>query len=234
LWLALACLPLAASLVLSFRRSFWIGGLVGVALVVVFALSPTGRRLIVPAGLLVAVGIALLGSISIQSQSPLAERVQSLNPTHVEANAEDRYRLDERANVVEEIKRHPISGLGVDVPWSATVRSLPVEHQNGRLYTHVVTLYLWLKLGILGPIAYLTLIAGAVVLSWRAWRRQHEPLFRCFGLASLCGLAGLFVIETTASFTGVDVRFTVMLAAELGLLGALAAIEPRSASAPRS
>lgn len=233
LWLVLSAIPLLASLVLSFRRSFWIGGMVALVVVIVLAASQAGRRLIVPTALLVGVGIWLLGSIQFQSQSAIGERVQSLSPTRVEANAEDRYRLDERANVLAEIRAAPLSGLGIDVPWSASERPLPVEHRNGRLYTHVVSLYLWLKLGILGPLAYLALIAGAAVLSLRAWRKEHDPFLRCFGAASLSALAGLLVIETTASFTGVDSRFTVLFATQIGLLGALA-VSRRAGSEPRS
>jgi hypothetical protein len=59
------------------------------------------------------------------------------------------------------------------------------------------------------------------LLSWRTWRNNREPIFRCFGLASMCGVLGLLAIETTASFTGVDARFTVVFATQLGLLAAL-------------
>ncbi|HEU4702765.1 MAG TPA: hypothetical protein VFS37_09810, partial [Conexibacter sp.] len=60
-----------------------------------------------------------------------------------------------------------------------------------------------------------------LLLSWRTWRSNREPLFRCFGLASMCGILGLIAIETTASFTGVDARFTVVFAVQLGLLAVL-------------
>ncbi len=99
---------------------------------------------------------------------------------------------------------------------------LSVEHLDGRLYVHFVALWFWLKLGILGLIAYVTLLIGTAVLAWQVWSRSREPALRAFGLASLCGLAGLMVIETTASFTGVDARFTVLLGAQIGLLGLLA------------
>jgi O-antigen ligase len=147
--------------------------------------------------------------------------VQSLSPTRLERNAEDRYRLDERANVIAEIKRHPVSGIGLQEGWRASDRPLPVEHQDGRRYVHFSLLWWWMKLGILGAAAFASLMLGALLLAWRTWRRNAEPLFRCFGLASMCGIAGLLAVETTASFTGVDARFTVVLAAQLGLLAVL-------------
>ncbi|HZV74160.1 MAG TPA: O-antigen ligase family protein [Conexibacter sp.] len=225
-WMAIAVPLLTASLVLSYRRSFWIAAVLGLMLVLLLGTSPHGRRVLVPSVALVATAIWLLGSIGFQAQTPLASRVQSLSPTNLQSNAEDRYRLDERANVIAEIKRDPIAGIGLQQSWVASARSLPVEHLDGRLYVHFALLWWWLKLGILGAAAFVSLMLGGFVLAWQTWRRNREPVFRCFGLASLVGLAGLIVIETTASFTGVDGRFSVALAAQLGLLAALGSRAP--------
>jgi hypothetical protein len=218
LWMALGSPLLIASLVLSYRRSFWIASVLGLLLVLLLGTSPTGRRLLLPAGLFVAVAIWLLGSINFQSQLPIAKRVASLNPSSLEANAEDRYRLDERANVLGEIRAHPITGLGMTIPWSTSVRTPSLEHPGGRQYVHFAALWFWLKLGILGFIAYIGVMAASMVLAWQAWRRSREPLLRAFALASLCGMAGLVAMDTTASFTGVDTRFTVLFAVQVGLL----------------
>jgi len=222
LWMLLCSPLLIASLTLSYRRSFWIAAVLGLALVLLLALSPMGRRLIPPTGLLLAGAIWLLGSVHFQSQSPLLRRAVSLEPSSLTANVEDRYRLDERANVLGTIREHPITGVGMMVPWQATVRGLSVEHLEGRQYVHFAALWYWLKLGTLGLIAYVTLLLGAAMLAWRVWRHSREPIARAFGLASLCGVAGLAVIETTASFTGVDNRFTVLFGAQVGLLALLA------------
>jgi O-antigen ligase len=171
---------------------------------------------------MVAFAIWLLGSVHFQAQSPITRRISSLNPGSLSANAEDRYRLDERANVLGEIRQHPISGLGVTVPWTATVRPLPVEHENGRQYVHFAALWFWLKLGILGLLAYAGVLLAAMRLAYQAWRGSREPLLRAFGLASLCGVVALIVLDTTASFTGVDQRFTVLFAMQLGALALLA------------
>jgi O-antigen ligase len=221
LWMLLGSPLLVASLLLSFRRSFWIAAVLALLLVLVLALSPTGRRLLVPIGLLVAAAIWLLGSINFQSQSALTRRAGSLTPSSLSANVEDRYRLDERANVLGVIREHPITGLGIGIPWTTAVQGLSIEHEDGREYVHFATLWYWLKLGILGMLAYLALLLSAGVLAWQVWRRNNAPAIRAFGLASLCAVAGLGVIETTASFTGVDARFTVLFAAQLGLLALL-------------
>jgi hypothetical protein len=222
LWLLLGAPLLIASLVVSYRRSFWIATVLGLLLVLMLGTTPAGRRMLVPVGLLLVVSVWLLGSVGFQSSgSPIVRRAESLSPSKLEANVQDRYRLDERANVLGAIGEHPITGIGLTVPWSATFRPLSVEHPEGRLYVHFAALWFWLKLGILGLLAYIALLGGGALLAWQAWRASAEPVARAFALASLCAIAGLAVLDTTASFTGVDPRFTVLFAAQLGLLGLL-------------
>jgi hypothetical protein len=241
LWLVLSTPLLIACLVFSYRRSFWIGAVLGMLLVLLLGTSGAGRRLLLPAALGVAGAILLLGSINFQSQLPLVKRVASLAPSKLEANVQDRYRLDERANVLSAIRAHPLTGLGVTIPWAADAQPLSVEHEEGRQYVHFAALWFWLKLGVLGLFAYIGVLLGSMALAWEVWRRSREPLLSAFGLASLCGLAGLVAIDTTASFTGVDGRFTVLLGAQLGLLALLArtsgdspAERPYAASSPLS
>jgi hypothetical protein len=222
LWMLLGSVLLLASLLLSYRRSFWIAAVLGLVLVLVIGLAPAGRRMLWPVGLAMIAAIWMLSSVSVQSQSPIVKRATSLAPTKLEANLEDRYRLDERANVLGEIREHPITGLGMTIPWQATVRPLAVEHGEGREYVHFAALWFWLKLGVLGLLAYAAILIGTATLAWRVWRNSLDPTLRVFGLASLCGVTGLAAIDTTASFTGVDPRFTIVFGAQVGLL-ALAA-----------
>lgn len=217
-WLLIGGALLLASLLLSYRRSFWIAALVGIALIVLLGLAPRGRRVLLPVALAMVAGIWGLSTINFQSQSPIFKRAVSLEPTAVEANASDRYRIDERVNVWANILEHPITGLGMTTPWKALVRPLALETEEGREYVHFAVLWYWVKLGVLGVLAYLSILIGTAVLAWRAWRYTDLPVLRVFGLASLCAIAGLVVIETTATFTGGDQRFTVLFAVQAGLL----------------
>jgi O-antigen ligase len=222
-WVLLGSPLLIACLLLSYRRSFWIASVLGVLLIVLLGTTPTGRRLLVPAGLVVAGAIWLLGSLHFQSNLPIVKRAASLSSfSKLEANREDRYRLDERANVLSEIRQHPITGLGVGIAWQATAAPLSVEHEEGRQYVHFAALWFWLKLGVLGVLAYIGVIAGSFLLAWRTRLAVRQPWLRAFCLATACGIAGLAVMDTTASFTGVEARFTVVLAAQIGLIGVLA------------
>jgi O-antigen ligase len=221
-WWVLATAPvLLAALVLSYRRSFWIGDLLGLALVVLLGLSAGGRKVVLPGAVLVAAAIWALGGVALQSDTPLGERVQSLSPSAIQVKPDDRYRLDERANVWHAIKESPVSGLGIGVPWQATARSLPVEVTPEHEYVHFAALYWWLRLGVLGLLAYAGMLVAGAVMSLRAWRRSRIPAVRAFGLGSLCSMVALAVIETTATFAGSDARFSLLIAGQLALLAAL-------------
>ena len=212
---------LIACLLLSYRRSFWIASVLGVLLVLLLGTSPAGRRLLVPASLAVA---ARSGCWARFTSNPTC-RSSSGSPrcrfSKLEANSEDRYRLDERANVLSEIAQHPITGLGVGMPWQATAAPLSVEHEEGRQYVHFAALWFWLKLGVLGLCAYVGMIVGSLVLAWQAWRRSRSSRGCARSPSRRCAASpGLVVMDTTASFTGVEARFTLVLAVQIGLLGA--------------
>jgi O-Antigen ligase len=226
LWVLLSSPLLIACLLLSYRRSFWIAAALGGLLVLVLGTSPHGRRLLVPIGLGLAAAVWLLGSVHYQGATPLVKRATSLSPTRIQNNAEDRYRLNERTDVIANIEAHPIAGLGVTIPWKALPQTLAVEgaaaQGQGHSYVHFALLWYWLKLGVLGALAYIGFQLSAMWIAWRAWRTGAEPLLRAFGLASLCGVVGLLAMDTTASFTGVEGRFTVVYAVQVGLLALIA------------
>ena len=210
-----------AVLILSFRRNFWIALVLGAVLVLLVAVGARGRLLLVPAGVLILISLyfgltALSGS---QSDSPVVQRAQSLTPSKVQGNAQDRYRLDEQHNVRAEIGRHPVFGIGLGVPWAARyplAQALP----GGRQYTHVVVFWYWLKLGLLGVFAYLWIMVAGVRTGLRVWRTDLDPRIQGAGLGLAAALVGLAVAETTGSFSGVEPRETVLLAVMLGWLAA--------------
>lgn len=219
-WLLAASPLLVLSLTLSFRRSFWIGAALGILLVVLLGSRPAGRRIAVVVGLLLALAVWVLALQPLQDEAPIVKRAQSLEPTKVEQNAQDRYRIDELRNVTAELREHPVTGLGLGGEWAA-VHPLGIDHENGRSYTHVVALWWWLKLGALGLLAYLAVMAACLAMSWQVWRRSRDPLFAAAGLTAMCGLLALLVVETVGSFTGVDPRFTAVVGAVGGLLAVM-------------
>ena len=110
--------PLAlAALLLSYRRSFWIAG--AFALVLVLVLGSRRRSRTVLAIGAVGALLALALTLVVGPESPIATRARSIQPSELTASRSDRYRVDEQRNVISELRDHPITGLGVSVPWSA-------------------------------------------------------------------------------------------------------------------
>jgi hypothetical protein len=213
--------PLAlADFVLSYRRSFWLGAVLGIVVVVLLGSGRRGRRVVVPTVIMLALAAAIflphLGNGEVRS-SPVLQRVVSLNPTSLSANAEDRYRIDERRNVLANLRNEPITGLGIAIPWAAT-KPLSLEHPGGREYTHMVLLWYWMKLGLLGLLAYASVIGATLWMALRVWMKHGVAAVRACALAMLGAVLGLMVAELTASFTGVDYRFSIVFPVILGLL----------------
>lgn len=209
------------TLVLSYRRSFWIAFALGAAIVLLVATRRHGRPVVLLLGAAGALALwaALAGGgrPTGTDENPLIDRVRSLSPERIEATSSDRYRLEEQRNVIAEIRRSPVRGIGLGVPWSGRY-PLSEEHEGGRHYTHTTILWWWLKLGVLGAVAYVAVLLWAVAAARSVWRRSPDPYVRVAALALGASLVGLAVAETTASFTGVDTRVTVMVGIALAWL----------------
>ncbi len=224
-WVRGASVLAFVTLILSFRRSFWIGMLLALLLVLLLGSGVHGWRLLVP-GLLVAVtagyiAVQYVGSQDLQGS--VAERALTLEPSRLVANKEDRYRIDEQLNVVAEIKAHPIGGLGFGVPWRAT-HAVPFEWEGGRIYVHNILLMHWLRSGVLGFLAYLSLMVTLLVTGYRLAGRLQEGWLRAMTLAVAAVVPGLMVIELTAAYGGVDYRFSVVLGAIVGWVAAVSRV----------
>jgi hypothetical protein len=219
-----------SALLLSFRRSFWLGGIAGFVVLIVATSGkrPRWRSMAVTA---VAIGAIVGLSLSVgalpSSDNVVLRRAQELTAlTGNNKGIGDQYRVAERRNALENLERHPITGLGVGVGWTEYER-LPTVFGTGRQYVHSTVLWFWLKLGLLGVVAYLLFMAAGIHAGWRVWKRHSDPTFRMAGLGAVAAVVGLVVAETTASFTGVEPRVTVIFGAMLGWLIAADAVEAR-------
>jgi O-Antigen ligase len=220
-WARWATPVVLAAFLLSFRRSFWLGAILGLALVLIFATGRRGGRVLLPAVVVFAVaGVAAYAFVgSGNANNPVVARGKALSPSQIQLSTDDLYRVEERRNVLQSIKGSPIFGLGIGVPW-VEHRPVSVAFSGQRQYTHFLPFWYWMKLGIFGLFAYLWLMATALYMSFFIWRRHPDGLHRAIGLAAFAGFAGLMVAETTASFTGVDLRFSMIVGAAFGWLAA--------------
>ena len=208
------------ALVLSYRRSFWIAATLTIILVAIIASRRRGRAVAILVAGLVAISLAavtLVGSSDPSGESPLVTRAKTITPGGLGSNRGDRYRMDERKSVLATIAEHPVTGVGLGVPWKV---HYPLAEDHDRRYAHVATLWYWLSMGLLGLFAYLALFATGLWAAFSVWRRHHDAQVRIAALAAFGGLLGMLVVELTATFTGVEPRTSLIIG---GLLGWVAA-----------
>jgi hypothetical protein len=234
LWVLISAPVAVVALTLSYRRSFWIAAIFTIILVTILASRRRGRAIFAIGG--VALALTLVGALTIGSSdpsaSPITERAQTITPGGLGSNRGDRYRMDERANVIENIEQSPLTGIGLGVPW--TVHQ-PLAEDHDRRYAHVAVLWYWLAFGPLGVIAYLALMATALWTASRIWSRHPDPIVQISALAVFGTILGLMIVELTATFTGIEPRVSLILGGALGWLAAAwrdlpAKPKPRSAS----
>jgi O-Antigen ligase len=211
-------LPFLA-LALSFERGFWLGAVAGLAVVVATATGTVGRRLIVPTVVLVGVIVWVLVTAGVGAglHGPVVDRAQSLHPEKVLSSDQDRYRLGERANVLANLREHPVDGIGIGVPWTAR-HGLTLDEPGARTYVHTAFLWWWLKMGLLGALAYVILTATTLVASFRLRKTARDPYMRALSAGLVGATIGIAVTELTATHLGSDPAFAVVLPAVWGLV----------------
>jgi len=233
----LAAAPIALlALVVSYRRSFWIAGALTIVVVIIVASRHRGRAILAVGAIALALGVAgalAVGSSEDPQASPLVERAQTLSPSGFGSNRGDRYRIDERHNVIRNIEEHPLTGIGLGVPWEV---HYPLAESHDRRYAHVAFLWFWLAFGPLGAIAYVFLLGSALWTAARIWRRHPDPLIQVAAIACFGAILALAVVELTATFTAIEPRSSIVLGALLGWLAAawrdLPEAEPETAAPP--
>lgn len=218
---ALAGAPIALlALLLSYRRSFWIAAVFTLIIVAIIASRRRGRLVMSMAAVALALAsvAALTVGASDSSTAPLLTKAKTLSPSgNLEEAKGDRYRTDERHNVIANIEEHPLTGIGLGVPWKVHE---PLAESHDRRYVHFALLWFWLALGPLGIIAYLVLMGAGMWTSVRVWRHHPDPIVQIGAIACFGAILAILIVELTTTFTGVEPRFSIVLGAGLGWLAA--------------
>jgi hypothetical protein len=208
------------ALLLSYRRSFWIAAAFTIVLVAIIASRQRGRTVTLVAALALA-AVTVFTAVNVggtgPKASPLVQRAEQLSPAGIQADRGDRYRNDERSNVVANLEEHPLTGLGLGVRWR--VRH-PLAESHDRTYVHFALLWYWMAYGPLGAIAYLVLMASGLWASAQVWRRHSDPWVQIGAIAAFGAIVGVLVVELTATFTGIEPRFSIVLGAMFGWIAA--------------
>lgn len=221
-WIMLSAPLVLASFLLGQRRSFWLAAVFALILVVVIASRRTNRRLLIPGVGLTVVIVYLAAATGLTGpvQGTLVTRATSLTPTKVTTNKEDRYRLAELHNVWPAIKRQPLEGLGVGVPWPERY-PLPFEYPDNHVFTHFAVLYWWMTCGLMGAAAYLLLMGTTITTGLRLWWRARDPLERLTALSLGLGTIGLVIVELTTTVVPADPRGAALFGTAVGILAVI-------------
>lgn len=226
-WLSWMMPVLALCLLLSYRRTFWLATIVCTFVVYLVASGRTGRRLIVPGAVVVALAGALVLSTGLAGglQGTLVDRAQSLDPKRLASTDADRYRLSERRNVVAQISERPLTGIGLGVKWQVR-HPLPPDTGYGQQYVHFAVLWQWLRNGVLGVVGYLWLMLAVIAAAVGIWRREPDRQLAAAALGGGAAAIALLVVELASSVVGVEFRGTTIFAAIVGLLSCALLLPP--------
>jgi len=221
LMVALGALPFAA-LVLSARRAMWIDFAIA-AVIIVFVSARVDRRVVLAA--VVALSVAGVTFVSLTQASPAYQERFTGITTVFSGDSSDsniRSRQIETNAVWENIRRHPLEGIGLTAPYLSNVQ---FQYQEPT-YLHNNALWIWLKFGIL----------GLAILVWLVWKVAQTALRTAralrpgagftdaeMALAASATMLGFFVASLTASFLTASIRPPVIAGLLLAILGTAAA-----------
>lgn len=207
------------SLYLSQRRSFWIAAVLGVILLAIY-LAESHRDVLTIASAS-AVALALLAVLVVGGGDfTFINTSAGSEYGTLHGAIGDDYRNAERTNVFYNIEQAPLTGLGFGVPWTQ-VDPLPGYFPDNRQYTHIGYLWVWLKMGILGLLAYLAFLSIGLRYAIRIYRHHARSDMRDFAAVLAIGLVADIVVEFTADFVGSDARYTFLVAAIVAWLSAV-------------
>jgi hypothetical protein len=193
---------LVASIVVTFGRGIWITTLL-VSLLMAFQLmrwkGVINILTIVTVG--IAIALALLASVKPAIIDAALNRAISATQETLEHNTSLGWRAEETIYASEHIMSNPFLGIGLGTSYK------PVERMNGMTitdadvnltrYIHNAYLGLWLKLGLLGPLAALWLMWGTIRRGLVMIKESPDIRMKSLTAASIGG----FLVPAITSIT---------------------------------
>src|SRR5207245_7230410 len=142
----------------------------------------------------------------------------AIDPNRRDA-ASDLYRVIENTDLGIDIRATTPFGLGFGKPLPTTIGLPNLSNIDAFIAyePHNPTLYLWLRLGILGAIAFWWMVASAVIAACRLARRS-DPQIALIGIVVLVAIAA-YLIEGWYDEVFVSRRVSILIADALGPAG---------------
>lgn len=188
-------------------------------------LFQTNRRLffrIVPVvAILVA---AYIGIFWNQTDTLLGEPARAVRSqvgtTSLRDERSDVWRALERENITENIRSAPLTGLGFGRPYRF-YEPQPSLVTSGFVYwtyiTHNAIFWVWMKMGVIGFIAFWLLLGSAIVQGLKSFRQLSDPTLRVLAIT----IAGLVVMQILFSYGDLGLTYArpmIFLGCMLGVL----------------
>lgn len=229
----LAAPPLLFTLLASNRRSGIIVLLIGI-LVVALTLFVIRRRAffagVLPGLAALTVVLALTWNATGMAGQP-ARAIRSLYEPDARDAASNVYRLIETYDISATIHEEPIQGVGFGREFRMVI---PLPDLSWwpfwRYETHNNVLWIWMKTGVYGYIAFWVLIGTAMSYAAFSAKRVQDPRLRSAALFSLVALVGV-VVYGWVDLAFVSGRTTVLLGTVLGLIAIVVRLD-RAAPPP--
>jgi hypothetical protein len=181
------------------RRTSWailVLGLVAM-MVVAYATLPHRRRMLRRLGLGLAIGSALYLPAFWNSDSTIGQPAHAVHsavkpdPRDASSNL---YRNQENANLWFNIHRSPYVGMGFGRPidYALPIANISRADPMIKYVTHNSVLYLWMRLGLVGEVAFLMMIAAAILRAVELARVRDQEL-ALFGMLTICAVVAYLV-----------------------------------------
>jgi len=190
-WIAAVAI---AGVILSLNRNMLIGLVLGIS-VATLAARPRHRVAVMAAGLAMLLCAAVLATegTAVGSNAVVARIASITNYSELRTQTlDDRYYENEKA--IGQLHAHPIGGLGWGPPYGALLESSDDGFlvTQPRSFMHEQYLWIWLRAGIVGLVALLTMLAFGVLtgIRWsRARAREADAWLGAGVVVSLVALA---------------------------------------------
>jgi hypothetical protein len=233
-WGIVAIPPLLYTLLASDRRAGTIvllAGLLAVALTLFFVKRRAFFTGMVPVLATVALFLALTWNATGMLGQP-ARAIRSLSEPSARDEASNSYRSAETFNIRETIRDEPILGVGFGREFYMVIQLPDLSWWPfWRFETHNNVLWIWLKTGLAGYLAFWLLIGGALSRAAFAARQLLDPGLRLAALFSLVALVGT-IVYGYVDLAFVSGRTTVLLGVVLGIVSVIPRLDRQALLAP--
>jgi hypothetical protein len=183
------------------------------------------RRIVPPLAVLLCVYTAVFWD---QTSTPLGQPVRAFRSQFEFISIRDlwsnEYRHIEDVNIADNIALAPITGLGFGRPYHFFLRETTDLTALGFLYwtymTHNAIYWVWMKMGIVGFIAFWCLLGTAIVRALIFSRQVNDAYLRAVAIA----IAALIVMQLAFSYVDLGLTYSrnmILLGLMLGLLAGM-------------